>query len=452
MARFEISLHTDYVPGWGVREGVREFIQNAKDGETEHGAVMDVWMTPNGTLHIKNTGATLPRETLLIGYSTKAQSRETLGQFGEGLKLGALALARMNYSITIKNGQELWKPILVPSEKYSANVLAFDITKRKAESGISDLEVEIKGLGQELWDELKKDFLFLNDNYIALSTTKGDLLVNDSYKGALFLKGIFVERRERFTFGYNFKEGNLDRDRKMMNGFDCKWNAARILTEAAIKYEAQRKFLLDRIEKLLQDNAPEIEFLESQIDSNKDKLAELMAARFQATYGEEAVPVKDMAESREMEHFGKQGIVVSRMTEGMLRKEYGSYDDIKGQAMAENQKVYGWHELSQVERSNIDTVIGLMRLVDNDVDLAHFDFVDFGDEKTFGQCVEGRCKIARFVASDLKQLLETMVHEYAHAEGVDGSVNHKNASENMLARIAISAYLGETGYRKAGNE
>ena len=93
--KVEMTLHSDYVPNWKTAEGIRELIQNARDGEKEYNALMSVkYRRSSGTLIVRNDNVNIPREALLIGYSTKRNNEQLIGQFGEGLNLGILALVR----------------------------------------------------------------------------------------------------------------------------------------------------------------------------------------------------------------------------------------------------------------------------------------------------------------------------------------------------------------------
>ena len=101
----ELTIKTDYLPGWGTYEGVRELVQNGRDAETELNAPFSVQHRGN-TLCLSNTGARMPREALLMGHTTKRGNNELIGKFGEGLKLGVLALVRAGHTVVIENRDE----------------------------------------------------------------------------------------------------------------------------------------------------------------------------------------------------------------------------------------------------------------------------------------------------------------------------------------------------------
>ena len=55
-----------------------------------------------------NKYTSLHKRILLLGYSKKSQKREVIGQFGEGLKIGALALVREGRVVSMETGEDKW--------------------------------------------------------------------------------------------------------------------------------------------------------------------------------------------------------------------------------------------------------------------------------------------------------------------------------------------------------
>ena len=60
-------------------------------------------------LHLMNKYTSLHRRILLLGYSKKSPKREVIGQFGEGLKIGALALVREGRVVSMETGDDRWQ-------------------------------------------------------------------------------------------------------------------------------------------------------------------------------------------------------------------------------------------------------------------------------------------------------------------------------------------------------
>src|ERR1700722_2115045 len=92
--KLELSIKTNYLPSWGAYEGIRELVQNGADARVELGASFEARHRKPDTLVLENEGATLPHEALLFGHTSKAGRSDLIGKFGEGLKLGVLALVR----------------------------------------------------------------------------------------------------------------------------------------------------------------------------------------------------------------------------------------------------------------------------------------------------------------------------------------------------------------------
>lgn len=431
MAVLEITLTPDYVDSWGVWEGVREMVQNAKDGEVEHGAKMSVHMTDSGTLVIENAGVTIPRESLLIGFSSKRNNEDTMGQFGEGLKLGTLALVRGGYAVRIRNGDEVWRPEIRRSEKFNSDVLAFRIHKARGK-GIDGLRVEIEGIGKDSWDKLSRMFTFLHKPKKKVETLSGDLLLDEEFRGMVFVKGIFVERDPKFRYGYDLKRALIDRDRRMVSRVDLRWETARIWNEAVAKSPK----LIERALNLLQVGAEEVENW-GWLSNMRSDTVDAVADGFKKEHGENAVPVKSLAHSKEVEYLGRRGVVVPESFANVLEKKFGNFDKMKKDLLSELITYYGWSELTDKERCNLEVAIAMIAEVDGRINLDHFDVVKFQDKYTLGQYKDGRCLISKGELKDLRRTLRVVAHEWCHEHGVDGAFEFTDAVESMLAKVAV---------------
>ncbi len=439
MAKVEITLTANYVASWGRWEGIRELVQNAKDGETEHGAKMDVKLTEAGNLVIKNRGVTLPREALLIGFTTKEDNDKAIGQFGEGLKLGILALCRAGYKIRIHNGEEIWKPEIARSEKYDAEVLCFDITKSKAKDIKEDLTVIVEDVG-EYWHEIKSRFLFLNPEVevIQASHYHGELILADHMKGMIYVKGIFVEQDD-LQHGYNLFNVNTDRDRRMVNKWDKKYHMGAILGEAARKKSAIQGAIATRIFNMLEQGSDEVSEISSSVAINnelKDKLGDL----FKEKYGN-AVPVYNADESRKLEAIGKQGVVLPMDMANLMSGIVGSFQGTMETASMKPAKLWSWHELTEDQKLNVSLVIRMFEATGEKA--PELNIVDFIEEDTLGKCVKGQILIAHKMLDDLPELLHTYVHEWAHLDGGgDVDLGHREMMGMKLAQIAVKNMKG----------
>ena len=228
--RIELSIKTTYLPDWRTEAGIRELIQNAKDAETEFKSPMRVWHNGH-TLKIENMGVLLPHEALLFGHTAKADNPETIGHFGEGLKLGTLALVRAGHVVRILSGDEIWKPLLVRSANFQAEVLAFDISKGKDCGGVI---VEVNKIPLSEWNEMRANFLFLRDGLDRVAVEDyGELLLDPHMAGRVFVKGVFVQHEPRLLAGYNLFNAPTDRDRKVVASYDFGWRVATIWARAA---------------------------------------------------------------------------------------------------------------------------------------------------------------------------------------------------------------------------
>jgi len=162
MTRLELSISPNYVR-WGRWEAIREIIQNAKDAE-DLGHPMFAKHGQDGTkpiLIVTNESATLPRESLVLGTSTKQENSQQRGEFGEGYKLALATLLRLKCNVVIYNGKELWEPTLEFSEQFNSRVLVINITQPNELSNHNSLEFRVQGITSKDWKQAQERLLFL---------------------------------------------------------------------------------------------------------------------------------------------------------------------------------------------------------------------------------------------------------------------------------------------------
>jgi len=419
MSKLELSINVNYLPAWGAWEGIRELVQNGKDAETEFGAPLTVSHL-NGTLRIENEGAQLSREALLFGTSSKSGRSDMIGKFGEGLKLGILALVRAGHKVRIRSGSEVWTALIERSEKYDADVLKFDCVGGREDK--KRVRVEIENVSKLEWERLRERFLFLvkrgKDDYVA--TERGELLLSERYKGDIYVKGIYVQTDSRLGAGYNFSNVEVDRDRKMVASWELQWYCAQIWAEAA----AKRPDLMDPLFNLALDGKADVAGLENNASYAPEAVKKCMATTFAAKFGENAVPVANLAESAEVEHLGRRGIVVSKSLGALLATTLGNKEELAKQLREEVLRTLSWSDLTATQKANLQGSIELLGMVREGCTLDMIDVVAFRDDKLRGQYKDERILLAAHVVEDRDQCLATLVHEFSHRVGSDGEKSH----------------------------
>ena len=217
MKKYELSLSRNYVSTWGIKEAIRELLQNSKDG-SDGDVNID---KENGIITIANKNTSIPSSTLLLGNTSKKDDLDKIGQFGEGYKLALLVLLREGKDVTIRNGDKLWTPSFQYSENFECEVLCIEETENYG----NDLEFIISPFSQLELNELEAEFLGLNgQTYNSIQTSYGEILTDSDFKGRVFVDGLPVYKDDNFEYGYNFKPCyvSLDRDRKSINIYELK--------------------------------------------------------------------------------------------------------------------------------------------------------------------------------------------------------------------------------------
>ena len=297
MSRFELSLSPTYVPNWGLVEAIRELFQNALDQQTINpGNNMSYARTVEG-FSISSKESVLEKSSLLLGCSSKTNDKTTIGKFGEGYKLALLVLTRLNYKVTIYNysAKEIWTPKIIQSRRYNSDLLVIDIKKYIFKSvPDNNLTFFINGITDDDFNMIKEHNLFMREDYEKIETSKGEILLDDKYKGMLFVNGLYINtvKSNVITKGYNFNPDviTLDRDRALVDSFNLQWETSQIWAS-----ESESSLC----KELVLDNAPDVEYLHNFLYNSTLSLSESVFDSFQSTNGLNAIPVSNQEEFEE---------------------------------------------------------------------------------------------------------------------------------------------------------
>jgi hypothetical protein len=313
MSRYELSISTDYVPDWKLTDAVRELFQNALDQQTvepDNEMFLDYKFYPEismGVLEIGNEKSILQVKSLLLGSSSKRNDDGTIGQFGEGYKIAALVLTRLGKQLTIFNhgAKEVWTFKFVESRRFNSRLLVVDIDKKPFWIGVSDnsLVIRVEGITEHEYEDIKDSNLSLQIVDKIESTTYGRILLDEKYKGKMFVKGLYVCTNKEFHYGYDFKPKymKIDRDRKAVADWDLTYITSRMWIETNS----------DKIVELAKANAKDIQHYKYHVPTQVSSHATEAAEAFKKEHGPKAMPVTNQDEASDIKKRGLKPVIVS---------------------------------------------------------------------------------------------------------------------------------------------
>ena len=436
MPRYELSIKATYLSGWGIFDGLRELVQNARDAEVQFGAKMSVCFSERkvkgkntGVVIINNDGCILPKEAMLIGHTSKEGDNRLIGKFGEGLKFGLLALLRMGYDIKIRNGSEVWIPEIAHSEKFNAEVLCFNVTTgNKNEKRV---QFEVIGIDKGDWDGIEAKLLFLGKYPEHIETINGNILTDSEYAGKVFVKGMFVAQTNS-KFGYDFKDADIDRDRRMISDLNSK-------TSSTLAQAINVGKLQDEVYNMMKEGLDEVSYINhwSLTDNGKKTIT----SAFQKE-NPGVIPVERAEQVRELESYGKRGKEVPWGLRGVLESTIGTAANTITALRASDKTVYSMDDLIASEQ---DTLLFAVRAVAKACDklaevivpLDKILVVDFFRPGLLGTYNpgDGMIRLARCVLQSKGKALYTLVHEVAHTHGGDGVRAHEESIGRLMEVI-----------------
>lgn len=211
-------ITANYVANWGLKEAVREIMQNALDA-----GGLEVFYAENSTI-IMNEGS-FNRDALLLGNSIKAEG--SIGKYGEGMKLAMLVLARLGIDHSVKSGYYCYRGTFTDS---GFSQPTFSISCEALESPIDITLFRINADLKDLITEVYKP--------------QDEGIVDKD----LYVQGLLVCDLPGFKYGYNMPKGTieLDRDRRNVDTSIVEGYAAKLVLNN-LTYDALAKMLFDNM-------------------------------------------------------------------------------------------------------------------------------------------------------------------------------------------------------------
>lgn len=119
------AISPEYIKSWDIPMAIRELLQNLLDTKREFGVSGAARYNKNRCLaELKDDGPGLELKHLALGISEKGA--DSVGQFGEGLKLALLLFARENRFIEVRSRDFRLTPLIKDSE-FGTQTLFFQV-------------------------------------------------------------------------------------------------------------------------------------------------------------------------------------------------------------------------------------------------------------------------------------------------------------------------------------
>lgn len=433
----ELTIDESYVD-WGLREGIREIIQNSIDGEKAGFKSTIAYDRDTQTLRVSNQGAKLPRKSLLLGFTTKRDDKQAIGQFGEGYKLGCLAVVRAGHVVWIKNGTEMWQPRIRHSDVFDQNVLVFNI--KEVSDGFDGVEFTVLGLSPEAWISCQQQFLRYQDTQ-TIETELGDVIFSPDLAGTIFMGGIQIAKVDDYHFGYNLKPKSIriDRDRRMVNEKEISALTTNIWNAAYLK----NKEHIDHIEELLKLKCDDLADMKYSWNCANGLITDLVK-RFKQRYGEKAYPVSDQKTLNFVQMLGMTAVIVEDYYGMVLRHDLGTIAQLEEQVSKSITRHYKTEELSDVERFNFDKCMKILRRASSDAKFPQIQIVDFSGDNLRGLHIKdpasSKVLVSRNVLHSMAETMEVLIHEFCHDYGKDYSQEHVHEMGSLWKRVFTQVY------------
>lgn len=315
-ASINLNLSADYCPSWSRYEIVREFIANAIDSG-EH----EIEFIDDNTVLIKSIGSPSLEESLIIGQTSKVGRSDTIGQFGEGMKVASLAATRASYPLRISTRQYAITFSLTPPPNFTTPTLHALLSPPDP---LGKWGCVIRLTAPDLRSVISKN--------IKPRLAPGPILRDQPGSPRIYSQGIFISLLSGDTaiFDWNLPKIPLNRDRNLLNSWDVKTAIVPLLCK-------QMSMDSDTV-ALLFSNPMSFEVTALRYNSHlvTEDGRHAIVAHFRKTYGDKAVLTSRNA-SIDARAIRAGYFVVDGLSDNLLRL----LGEIPGIQSAENTVIRG---------------------------------------------------------------------------------------------------------------
>lgn len=228
MKRYHTMITEDYVPDWRCPDGIREYVANGLDGSAPFKYIIG-----EDFIELISEGINLDISCFLLGVSKNRSNSSAVGKHGEGSLVGMVPILREGATITIYNGDVIWKPQFEMDHNFNKEVLVINETSEYFENS-QDYRIVIGNLSQDCINEVVANCLYLQDESTLgkHSTAKCGSRVFWEKKGSVYVGGLFVTRAN-LDYSYDFHPSKLplNRDRKSVDTWNLNTETSRLLKE-----------------------------------------------------------------------------------------------------------------------------------------------------------------------------------------------------------------------------
>lgn len=409
-----LNLVASYVPDWGPWEVVRELVCNAIDADPEGWQCIEQGH-PDQLVVRTNTVPDMA-SLFVIGQGTKRPGGDTIGQFGEGVKMAALAAARINpsgglvlntpgHTITFEFRQHLGVDTLHAIVTDSDNPEVFQAT------------INLPGAAIAYRGKIVQDM------------PVGPMRRKDAGGMRVFVKGVYIATiKGHALWDWNLDSLDMNRDRAMVSEWQARWAMGEWLQDNMTPEQA-RAILF---------NPDSIEGHALEYHHNTDHCKAVMLEAFRLTHGDKAV----LAEGSESDQVAaRKGFHVTYIENRIVRNALqaagvettrtatkAQYDMVPVDTAPYAAKIAWLRQLDDIVKAPAVTV--KVFAIRND-DLRGW--ADFENDRVLwlseGLFSEG---------NDL-ELVRTYCHELAHflTTAYDGSVGFEAGLDGVAGRLAM---------------
>lgn len=192
------AISPEYIKDWTISMAIRELLQNLLDTKREFGASGAArYNKKRGMAELKDDGPGLELRHLALGISEKGA--DSVGQFGEGLKLALLLFAREGRFIEVRSKDYRLAPVIRPSE-FGTETLFFQVEETGFDIQGTTVRFECSQ------DELNDGKSYFPTEFKVSQELKVSWVLKDKISlpgGRIFINGSLVATIEDALFSYH---------------------------------------------------------------------------------------------------------------------------------------------------------------------------------------------------------------------------------------------------------